>query len=235
VRRKLIVNADDFGLTAGVCAGILRCLETGAVTSTSAMVCDPAARRRLGAARGDLEGRCGVHLQLTDGVSLTGVVFPRFPAALGAVDPAAVRREWRAQVEAFHGCGFAPAHIDTHHHVHSIPAVFDVYCEIAREFSLPARTLDPLMTRELRSRGVACPDLFAELNAESLAAVAARLFAFGAALAEIGCHPAVVDEELERASVYVSPRGAEMEALCAPDPRDRLAAMGVELAAYRSP
>ena len=40
--RGLIVNADDFGLTAGITRGILRAHDEGIVTSTSLMVLRPA-------------------------------------------------------------------------------------------------------------------------------------------------------------------------------------------------
>ncbi len=235
VTRRLIVNADDFGLTDGVCSGILHAMEHGAVTSTSAMVCDPEARHRLAAFRDKLSGRCGVHLQATDGQPLTGApAFPRFPAQIGPVDPDALAREWRTQIAAFRDCGLAPTHLDTHHHVHSIPAIFDVYCEIARECSLPVRTLDSAMTRELRARGLSSPSLGADLNAGPLAAAAGALFDAigGAGTVEIVCHPAYVDQELTRRSVYTQQRAVELEMLCAPELKRTLAAMGIELIPY---
>jgi hypothetical protein len=43
-------------------------------------------------------------------------------------------------------------HIDTHHHVHKEPLVFAAYCSIARQYGLPARSCDPVMTRSVARR-----------------------------------------------------------------------------------
>ncbi len=49
--RRLIVNADDFGLSAGVNEGIVEAHVSGIVTSTSLMVDRPAAAGAAGLAR----------------------------------------------------------------------------------------------------------------------------------------------------------------------------------------
>ncbi len=67
---RLIVNADDFGLTEGVSAGIVDAIERGVVTATTAMVAIDASERlaRLGPR---IAGRVGLHLQLTGGIPAT--------------------------------------------------------------------------------------------------------------------------------------------------------------------
>jgi hypothetical protein len=42
--KRLIFNADDFGLTDGVCTGVAEAIAGGAVKSTTAMVCTPPAK-----------------------------------------------------------------------------------------------------------------------------------------------------------------------------------------------
>jgi predicted glycoside hydrolase/deacetylase ChbG (UPF0249 family) len=243
--KQLLITADDFGLTDGVSRGILQCLRRGIVTTTSGLVCDPFARRRLKRWSRMLGGRAGVHLQLTDGrplsdpaqasslVTRTGV-FPRFPNAIGDINPVEVRREWHAQVAAFQACGVTPTHIDTHHYVHEHPVAFELYCEIAREHNLPARTMSDEMTRKLRERGVRCADLSLVWNGgseESLMELVCGSFGSGAVVdaMEIVCHPGHVDAALEKSSVYVVPRAQELEVLCRPGLRDSLAKHGIEL------
>src|SRR4051794_1322183 len=105
--KQLIVTADDFGMTDGVCAGIVEAMEHGIVTQTSAMVCreEDAARVRQWSAR--VAGRIGLHLQITDGdccsapedvPSLTDArgAFPRNRAELKHPRRAEVEHEWRA-------------------------------------------------------------------------------------------------------------------------------------------
>ena len=43
----VVINADDFGLTEGVCAGIVKAIQAGGVTATTAMACVPGAVERL--------------------------------------------------------------------------------------------------------------------------------------------------------------------------------------------
>ncbi|MBI3874558.1 MAG: ChbG/HpnK family deacetylase [Verrucomicrobia bacterium] len=68
MKRFLIVNADDFGLSAGVNRGIIEAHERGIVTSASLMVCQPAAADAVtdmsrcdpfcSSARANWESRC---------------------------------------------------------------------------------------------------------------------------------------------------------------------------------
>ena len=241
--KRLLVTADDFGLTDGVCTGILQALSEGIVTSTSALVCDPDSRRRLANWRDALTGRAGVHLQLTDGrpvcdpeeiaslVTANGA-FPRLPDGIGAIDADDLRREWHAQVSASLQ-SIEPTHVDTHHHVHSNATAFEVYCEIARCYDLAARSFTAEMTRELRARGLRCADHSADWDGaspDSLLETISRLFAGGESVAEIVCHPAHHDDALDQCSLYAGPRARELEVLCATTLRRTLSDRGIALA-----
>ena len=68
--RRLIVNADDFGMTPGVSAGILRAARHGIVTSTTVLVTADIDRDQLAAALDSGLG-LGIHLNLTLGKPLT--------------------------------------------------------------------------------------------------------------------------------------------------------------------
>ena len=102
--RRVIFNADDFGLTDGVCRGIREAASAGIVTATTAMVCTEGARDRLveWGRSPSLAGRIGVHLQLTQGhaclppAEIPSIVdpagtFPESPADVVNVDPGHVR------------------------------------------------------------------------------------------------------------------------------------------------
>jgi len=71
VTRRLIVNADDFGLTPGVSAGILAARRHGLVTSTTVLVTADPDREQLARARAEGLG-LGLHVNLTLGRPLTG-------------------------------------------------------------------------------------------------------------------------------------------------------------------
>lgn len=247
--KRLIVNADDFGLTDGVTAGIVEAVEQGAVTSTTAMACADGVAERLRRWGPRLPGRIGAHLQLTDGrpclpasevPSLVGAdgLFPRKRKDARAPAPDEVRREWEAQLARLRDSGIQPSHLDSHHHVHFEPAVFPVFLEVARAQKLPVRS-NRRFTRQIRERGLTCPDLCViewygeSLTAARLLEIVDRTFASlgGEGTVELMCHPGRSDAELAKLSSYVADRDEELAALCAPELKEGLARRGVELVA----
>jgi predicted glycoside hydrolase/deacetylase ChbG (UPF0249 family) len=249
--KRLWINADDFGMTPAVTAGICEALLRGAVTTTTAMVCggdrgDSASIARFAP---ELPGRVGLHLQLTDGVprlapeevpSLVGPDgrFPRKRQGVGKIDVRELEREWEAQLAALRALGVEPSHLDSHHHVHQLPAALEVYVDLARRHGLPARGGGPRHVQVLRAAGVATADVLAtgfyqgELGVDRLLAVVAE--AAGRApergLVELMCHPGRVDDALRFRSSYVEERELELAALRAPELPERLRERGIELA-----
>lgn len=154
--QRLIVNADDYGLTSGVSEGIRRAQLTGIVSSTSAMMNLPASLHDLPRA----QTLCpklglGVHLVLTVGspllpaaklptlVDASGKFFKRAALVqrLDYIDPDEALAEWRAQVQQFvRITGCKPDHLDSHHHSsYFTPALFERMLLLAAELSCPIR------------------------------------------------------------------------------------------------
>ena len=150
--RLLIVNADDFGLTPGVCRGIAEAYREGIVRSTSMLAVAPAfevgaSLLRSGAAPGI---GLGVHLALVgeDPPLLSAREVPSLvtrrgdfrrswreflaAAAAGRIDGEDVRRELGAQVERVRGIGVPITHFDSHQHLHLWPVVRGVAIDLAR-------------------------------------------------------------------------------------------------------
>src|SRR3990172_10882085 len=111
--RALIVNADDFNLTAGVSQGIAEAHRVGIVTSTTAMVNLPGLRDSLGHIQDLPLLDLGLHLNLTfvppvsPGEKVRSLLGPdrrfvRDPARqLESADGEEITREWDAQLEVF--------------------------------------------------------------------------------------------------------------------------------------
>jgi predicted glycoside hydrolase/deacetylase ChbG (UPF0249 family) len=147
--RLLIVNADDFGLTAGISNGILQAHREGIVTSTSVLAVGPAFERTAPLLRALPGLGVGVHLAAVgeDPPLLGAREIPtlldrrgRLPrswrqftarALAGKVDPDDLRREFAAQFEQVHGIGIPITHLDTHQHLHLWPIVREVVLELA--------------------------------------------------------------------------------------------------------
>ncbi len=70
--RRLIVNADDFGHSAAVNAGVVEAHERGLVTSASLMVRRPAAAAAAAYARSRPELGLGLHVELGEWVYADG-------------------------------------------------------------------------------------------------------------------------------------------------------------------
>ena len=145
----LVVSADDFGLTDGVCRAVLRGHVDGIVTATSLLAVgrsfDLAAR--MAADHPELD--VGAHLAMVgeDRPLLSAREIPTlvdrrgsFPRSYrtvvargvtGRLDPDDVRREFTAQLDRIAAAGVVVSHLDTHQHTHLWPAVARVVVELA--------------------------------------------------------------------------------------------------------
>ncbi|MCW2618056.1 MAG: putative glycoside hydrolase or deacetylase ChbG, family [Modestobacter sp.] len=154
--RLLVVNADDMGLTPGVCRAVHRGHTDGVVTSTSVLAVGTAFDEAASRLR-DLPGLAvGAHLAIVgeDPPLLSAGEIPtlvdrdgRFPLSYrtvvargvaGRIDPDDVRREFAAQLERVAGIGVRITHLDTHQHTHLWPAVAGVVVELARNAGVPS-------------------------------------------------------------------------------------------------
>lgn len=148
---RLIVNADDYGLSRGVSEGILRAHREGVLTSTTYMVNWPWSADFAPLLKGAPDLGVGVHLNVTAGppvlppaavpslVGTDGHFYKGVRHLLAQVDPAEVRREWSAQVQRFVDLvGRPPTHLDSHHYVHTIPRLATVLAAVARDFGIAA-------------------------------------------------------------------------------------------------
>jgi predicted glycoside hydrolase/deacetylase ChbG (UPF0249 family) len=233
--RRLIVNADDFGLTAGVSRGILRAHREGLVTSTTVLASLPP-QPELDAAAAAAGGLgLGLHLNLTWGrpVAPADAVpslvddegrFGRDLARLAErARPDEVRREAEAQLEAFaRRFGRPPTHLDSHHHVHRVPRVMEAIVDVALAARLPLRSQDPGFRAGLRRRGLVTTDHFVG-DAESepywtTQRLLDQLATLPLGLTELMCHPGVFDDDLAY-SRYGRQREVELVALCDPEAR----------------
>jgi hypothetical protein len=156
--KRLIVNADDYGRTAGVVEGILRAHQQGIVTSTTAMMNMPGIEDALRRAQSYPRLGLGVHLvfsawqpllspeQIPSLVDAEGAFLNQKAiwARPEAIERDELRAELTAQIERFQAlAGCTPDHLDCHHFVHSHPPFFAVYVELAVQWDLPIRAPFP--------------------------------------------------------------------------------------------
>ncbi len=142
--RRLIVNADDFGFTTDVNAGIVDAHRRGILTATTLMANGAAFDHAVELARANATLDVGCHLVLVGAMSVTSPGAP-LPATvrqllwrlLDADYRKWLERELEAQVEKICRAGVQPSHLDTHKHTHLAPPVLDSVCRVAQRFSIP--------------------------------------------------------------------------------------------------
>jgi len=161
--RRLIVNADDFGLTAGINRGIAEAQQRGIVTSATLMANSRAFDEAAGLARslagGNPHFSVGCHVVLLDGepvlpaervgsllqpgaqngshfrVKLNNFVVASFRGKLQSDE---IEAEATAQIQRLQAAGVEPSHFDTHKHAHMFPAVLRPLLRAARTRNVPA-------------------------------------------------------------------------------------------------
>jgi hopanoid biosynthesis associated protein HpnK len=138
---RLIVNADDFGMTGGVNRAIAELHEEGVLNSTTLMARAAATKEAIEIASSTRTLGVGCHVVLVDGDPvLTAEEIPtlvnrrtgRFEQTLGAflrklmagrIRSREIEAEARAQIALLQAAGLTLTHIDTHKHVHMFPAI----------------------------------------------------------------------------------------------------------------
>jgi hopanoid biosynthesis associated protein HpnK len=150
--RRLIINADDFGLTSGINRAIVEAHQHGVVTSATLMATGRAFDEAVKMARTAPQLSIGCHVVLVDGEPLLPA--PQVPTLLaaagqerhfrnsigevaaaalrGRIDPAQVEAEATAQMRKLQTAGLALSHFDTHKHAHMFPAILRPLLRAAR-------------------------------------------------------------------------------------------------------
>jgi hopanoid biosynthesis associated protein HpnK len=193
--KRLIVNADDFGLTVKVNEAIVKGHCQGVITSTSLLANGEAFESAVALAGQAVRLGVGVHLNLTEGRPILPIsdvptlvnargLFARTVGRLwraivtGQVSTGDVEREWRAQIEKVLAAGIAPTHLDSHKHVHAWPTLAKLTIRLARAFGIPAIRCPveykSFFGRLLRQRPGSIPTVSRQLFSSFVLAVVCR-------------------------------------------------------------
>jgi chitin disaccharide deacetylase len=222
-KKFLIVNADDFGLTAGVNAGIIRAHERGLVTSASLMVRGAAAADAAAYARTRTQLGVGLHVDLCE----WRCVNDEWQLAYEVVsrqDERAVAAEVEKQIETFRQLmGRIPTHLDSHQHIHQDEPLKSILQAHAKKLGV--------VLRHTEARVNYCGAFYGQSDKGyayhegiSVDALVNILRGLPPGVTELGCHPGL-DKNLD--SVYCVERAMECAVLC--DARVRAAAAAAEI------
>lgn len=139
----MIINADDFGFTAGINRAIVEAHSHGVVTSSTLMANGSAFSDAVQLARTVPQLSVGCHIVLIDGEPLLdpkavsslldpdtgarrfrdGIGSFAVRALAGRFDPGEIEAEAAEQIRKLQAAGIAVSHLDTHKHTHLFPGV----------------------------------------------------------------------------------------------------------------
>jgi hopanoid biosynthesis associated protein HpnK len=153
--RKLIINADDFGLCEGVNRAVFEAHTRGVLTSATIMANMPAVDEAIAIAKKTPSLGVGVHLNATDGspISVANKVgaivgedgefkYSAYTLAMKSfVDKGVLKAleiELAAQIESIIGKGIVPTHLDSHKHFHCFGPIYRIVCSLAQRYKIPA-------------------------------------------------------------------------------------------------
>jgi predicted glycoside hydrolase/deacetylase ChbG (UPF0249 family) len=263
---RLIINSDDYGRTPEISRGIRDAHVRGVVTSTTCMMNIPTTAEDIAVALDETPALgLGVHLVLTMGTPLSapetvpslidqdGHFFKNKPLAqqVPQLNIEEVKREWRAQIEAFiRAAGRKPTHLDSHHHSsYFSPELFGAMLALAKEYGCAIRfPFTGELSKELEATKQRVPDLTRELHPrhpdwfvvdfyderatrEELLSIIHNL---PDGTTEIMCHPGYTDETFAKESVYNNQRDRELKILTDSTIKDAIRANRIELISFAS-
>src|SRR3989339_1163557 len=189
MKRKLIINADDYGLSKKFNGGILELIGKGIVTSTTVMI-----KREFIKPKDLLEQKhvsIGLHLELS------------------LETPA---EEMEQQIKVFSKLfGRFPSHLDGHKYYHLLPSNFSKVLKIAKKYELPVRSTSSDDRKIMREAGIKTPDQFISWHPDRKAKLFKDLKSAKSRTIELLCHPGYFDPKATDS--YNKQREVEQEIL----------------------
>lgn len=169
--KKLIINADDFGLSPGANRAVITAFREGILTSASLMVGGKSFEEAVVLARENPGLQVGLHLTLVQGKAVSlpreipGLVdvegnFTRDPVRAGVryffIESLKreLRREIEAQILRFRETGLPLSHIDGHLNIHMHPTVFQILTDLMPRYGITSfRLTRESLLRDRAGRG----------------------------------------------------------------------------------
>ena len=160
---RLIVNADDFGLTSGVNRAIVAGNSNGIVTSTTLMANAKATAEAIDLAKAQPTLKTGCHVVLIDGDPLAANLRSltngssrfrsslkqfAFDAVSKKIAPDEIEREVQTQLRKIQTSGVTISHVDSHKHTHMFPQILRPALRAAKACGIRAvrNPFEPLRT-----------------------------------------------------------------------------------------
>lgn len=145
MKRRIIINADDFGLSHSINQSIVTAFDQGVLTSTTLLVTREATHAAVALAKTHSGMQVGLHLDLDRfftfeadghfGVTVDDINQQVYESAVSH-DIQEIRQEIAKQIELISRLGIRPTHVDGHHNIHLMPQILPHVLDLMYRFSL---------------------------------------------------------------------------------------------------
>ncbi len=151
--KKVIINADDFGLSKSINKGIIECYKRGILTSASLIVNAPGFEDAIDLIKRNLGLSTGIHINVIRGKAVLPADKVKYISQNGLFlgnmfrilkisylhkrQLKELEMEFRAQIERALDSGINITHIDSEKHIHMIGPIFEIISRIAIEYGIP--------------------------------------------------------------------------------------------------
>ncbi len=147
---RIVVNADDFGLTQSCTGAIIEAFRKNYITDTTMLANGEAVDLAVKYAVAEFDGKVGIHFNLTEGKPLTESIasFSEFCEngifhghinrykPLSGKAKKAVYEELSAQANKIQAAGINISHADSHHHIHTAPFIAPIVFRVCKEYGI---------------------------------------------------------------------------------------------------
>ncbi len=254
---KVIINADDYGLTRGVSEGILLGMRNGVITDTSAIVNADAFEECARLARTQGIKAMGLHCLLTMGKPLSdpqtipslvneqGMFMSREQFMAADISLTEAEAELELQIAKLQRSGLQLSHIDTHHgFMGKSKAMSELFIKLAKKYHVPLRNefvrgdkLVSVKPIDLSQAGVRCTDALYinhgyphHTTVEVIESLQKAMRQYETI--EICCHAGFSDDELRALSVLNEDRKLELDVMLDPQLRAFIQTNDLHLMSY---
>lgn len=250
---RLIINADDYGMTENISKGILQGMKEGIITDTSALTNSVHFNKSAELAQEAEITEMGVHLNLTfgkpvlDADQVRSIVdddgnFYRKPGLIpSSYNALEVKLELTAQIEKFLATGLTLNHLDTHHGFSIKDAqMLSIVMELAKELNVPMRRDDQLSSElqgsiprsGVKGTDMLCGDMSAPFVSEAWLKSVLEKYRDTNYTVEVAGHPGYSDEELRSISSLCDEREQDLALFMNKDIQQYIRQQGIELICY---
>ncbi len=226
-KKKLIVNADDFGQSQGINKGIVKAFEKGILTSASLMVRYPDCLYAAEYSKKNNLG-LGIHIDLGEWMYSNGNWISVYEV-ISLDDLKAVTEEINKQLETFyHITGKNPTHMDSHQHVHQREFIKPVFLEFAKKLNITLRgcTQKVNYCGDFNGQSLNSSPLHDSISIINLKKIISTL---PNGITELACHPGI---DVEIQTMYKIERAMEVNSLCDESIKEEIAKGEIELCSF---